>query len=338
MPSAYIVRRNNVKSTTYQVKYRLGGRSARIRHAGTFKTLREARARANWVRGEIAAMREPNLSFSSAQLDGITCGQAIQQMIDGRVDVSPNTLRSWSNCIPVAPKLRLSEFGVEQAQAWVTALSKKYATASVMVRISALTSALDYVGLDPNPLRSNRVKLPKREPVEALPVPNQHWDLLTQQLSPNNLAMARFLELTGIRRSEAGDLKWDAVDLAAGVVLIRKGKTKTARRILRLNDWSPEAWNLLKELAAANGTTSNVFPGTPEHLSGQMARLSKKNKWPRYGPHALRHRRATLWINAGVPPREVAYRLGHQNTSTTLDTYTHRSLEAPECAEENSSS
>jgi integrase len=337
MPSAYIVRRNNVKSTTYQVKYRLGGRSARIRHAGTFKTLREARARANWVRGEIAAMREPRISFSAPLLDDLTCAQAIERMIKSRTDVTDNTRKSWRSCLQVAPEMRVTDFAVEDAQQWITDLTKRYAAGSALVRISTLTAALDYAGVEPNPLRSRRVKTPKVQTTEATPVLNQHWTAMQKELSPHNLTLARFLELTGLRRSEAAALRWDSVDLAAGIVVINKGKTRTARRVLRLHDWSPEAWELLRALQATR-TSDNVFDQNPELLARQMARVSAKHNWPRYGPHALRHRRATLWINAGIPPREVAYRLGHQNTSTTLDTYTHRSLEAPECAEENSSS
>jgi integrase len=337
VPSAYIVRRTNTNNTSYQVKYRLGGRSARIRHAGTFKTLREARARANWVRGEIAAMREPRLSFVAPQLTDLTCAQAVENMITSRVDAAENTLKSWRACIAVAPKLQVTDFGIEQAQQWINDLSKHYAPGSVLVRVSTLTAALDYAGLDPNPLKSRRIKTPKADIVEATPVLNQHWEVLQHELSPANLQLARFLELTGIRRSEAKALKWENVDLDAGVVLISKGKTRTSRRVLRLHDWSLEAWNLLRTLAVTR-TSNAVFTADPELLARQMSRVCTKHKWPNYGPHALRHRRATIWINAGVPPREVAYRLGHRNTSTTLNTYTHRSLETVECVEETLSS
>lgn len=39
--------------------------------------------------------------------------------------------------------------------------------------------------------------------------------------------------------------------------------------------------------------------------------------------HDLRHFHASLLIDAGLSPVEVAHRLGHANASFTLDTYAH---------------
>jgi len=45
----------------YVVRYRLGGRGARVRHAGSFRTRREAEERARFIAGELAARRVPEL-------------------------------------------------------------------------------------------------------------------------------------------------------------------------------------------------------------------------------------------------------------------------------------
>ena len=39
--------------------------------------------------------------------------------------------------------------------------------------------------------------------------------------------------------------------------------------------------------------------------------------------HGCRHTVATLMLQAGVPVQEVARRLGHANTTMTLDVYAH---------------
>ena len=39
--------------------------------------------------------------------------------------------------------------------------------------------------------------------------------------------------------------------------------------------------------------------------------------------HLLRHTHATILIEAGANPVEVSKRLGHSNTSITLDIYSH---------------
>lgn len=40
-------------------------------------------------------------------------------------------------------------------------------------------------------------------------------------------------------------------------------------------------------------------------------------------PHSLRHRRITIWHQAGVPARELAERAGHSRPSMSLDVYSH---------------
>lgn len=328
MASAYIVKRNTASGVSYQVKYRLGGRATRIQHAGTFRSLQEARVRANWVRGEIAANRSPELSLAGDPLADLSCYAAIQRLINERPDASPNTVRSWQGCLLVAPQYQVTELTIDRCQQWVNYLAERFAPGTANVRISTLAAALDHVGLTPNPLHNKRVRRPKNEPTDAVPVLDEHWAVLREQLLPHNRDAAELIELTALRRSEAEALVWDDVDLGKGLLRVRKGKTRAARRVLRLCDWSPEAWDLLRRLWNQSAQDA-VLQTTATALQSQLQHLSAKNGFPSYGPHALRHRRATIWINEGVPPREVAYRLGHQNTSTTLNTYTHRSLGAP---------
>ena len=54
-----------------------------------------------------------------------------------------------------------------------------------------------------------------------------------------------------------------------------------------------------------------------------MTRACRLAKIPHYSPHDLRHRRITLWHQAGVPARELAERAGHSKPSMSLDVYTH---------------
>lgn len=327
MASAYIVKRQNGAGTSYQVKYRLGGRATRVQHGGTFRTLQEARTRANWIRGEIAAMRSPELSLAGDPLSDLSCRDAVLRLCNERPDASPNTVKSWQGCLAVAPPYPVTELTVERCQQWITELTQRYAPGTANVRISTLAAALDHVGLTPNPLHHRRVKRPKNDAAEALPVLNAHWEVLRRELLPHNRDAAELIELTGLRRQEACSLLWRDVDLALGLLHVRSGKTRAAKRTLRLCDWSPEAWGLLRGWAQDADLSSRVLRTTATALQSQLAHLSAKHGFPSYGPHALRHRRATIWITEGVNPREVAYRLGHRNASTTLDTYTHRSLE-----------
>lgn len=63
-----------------------------------------------------------------------------------------------------------------------------------------------------------------------------------------------------------------------------------------------------------------MYPSTP---SSWFAKFLKANGLRHITFHQLRHTSATLLINENVNIREVSKRLGHSNTSTTLNIYTH---------------
>ena len=44
--------------------------------------------------------------------------------------------------------------------------------------------------------------------------------------------------------------------------------------------------------------------------------------------HTFRHTHATILLACGVNPKVIQQRLGHRKMSTTLDVYTHATLEA----------
>lgn len=54
-----------------------------------------------------------------------------------------------------------------------------------------------------------------------------------------------------------------------------------------------------------------------------MTRACTLAKTGHFHPHDLRHRRLTIWHQAGVPARELAERAGHARPSMTLDVYSH---------------
>jgi hypothetical protein len=64
MASAWVERRaTGAGGTRYRVRFRLGGRESVPRYAGSFSTMREAKIRRDYVAGELAAMRVPNLEL-----------------------------------------------------------------------------------------------------------------------------------------------------------------------------------------------------------------------------------------------------------------------------------
>lgn len=72
-----------------------------------------------------------------------------------------------------------------------------------------------------------------------------------------------------------------------------------------------------------------MYPGTP---SRWFSKFLKANSLRPITFHQLRHTSATLLINENVNIREVSKRLGHSNTSTTLNIYAHALKAADEDA------
>ena len=59
------------------------------------------------------------------------------------------------------------------------------------------------------------------------------------------------------------------------------------------------------------------------NLNTQLKRVVKAAGLPDIHLHSLRHTHASLLINSDITAKVIADRLGHANTKTTLDTYSH---------------
>ncbi|HEX2107738.1 MAG TPA: site-specific integrase [Rubrobacteraceae bacterium] len=156
---------------------------------------------------------------------------------------------------------------------------------------------------------------------------------------------------TGMRRGEILGLGWEAVELEAGTVRVRrtltlaKGgprltepKTKGSRRSIRLTASAVGALERHQECQQAEGIALNgswadrglVFctrRGTPirrDNLHDKSWKpLLKRSGLPDTRFHDLRHTCATLLLTKGVHPKIVSEMLGHSSIAITLDTYSH---------------
>jgi hypothetical protein len=113
------------------------------------------------------------------------------------------------------------------------------------------------------------------------------------------------------------------VDVAGSRFRIRHGKTKTARRWVAVPAWLMVQ---IQETCPLEDRTSErrVFPRfSVDGTEKAMSTACKLAEIPRYSPHDLRHRYASLKLREGVPVTDLAAQLGHSKKSLTLDTYSH---------------
>lgn len=185
--------------------------------------------------------------------------------------------------------------------------------------------------------------------LEALAGAPVHFSVITQ------LAL-----LTGARRGEICGLRWSDIDFEKGTLSIKRTvqfipgegivftspKTKRSRRCIRIG---ADCLELLKEyrqhqiqerlrigsrwarkVTIENGkvvdndmlfTRWNGEPLDPETVSTWFPRFLEEHSLPAVHFHSLRHTNASLLIAAHVPITTVSDRLGHAQTSTTLNFY-----------------
>jgi integrase len=126
-----------------------------------------------------------------------------------------------------------------------------------------------------------------------------------------------------MRVGELSQLEWRDVDVAGSRFRIRHGKTTAARRWVAVPAW------LMVEIQATcpledRTAERRVFPRfSVDGAEKAMASACKLAEIPRYSPHDLRHRYASLKLREGVPVTDLAAQLGHARKSMTLDTYSH---------------
>ena len=185
------------------------------------------------------------------------------------------------------------------------------------------------------------------------PSPDEVGSLLDacERDAPDFAMFVRLAAATGARRGELLGLRWNAIDVDGRAVLISRNvvnsgegiiekdtKTHQARRIA-LDIGTIDALSAHRKwsetIAAQCDTTIDdnayVFsyeadgsaPWQPNSATQRFARLRNRLDLDHVRLHDLRHYVATRLIAAGVSVRTVSGRLGHSNSATTLNIYSH---------------
>lgn len=134
------------------------------------------------------------------------------------------------------------------------------------------------------------------------------------------------LVVTGARRGEVLNAKWEDFDLERRMWRIPKAKSGKARHI-------PLGENALRVLEAVRGISKSEYPfGNPKtgkpyrHIYSAWNTARVKAGLPEVRMHDLRHSFASFLINSGRSLYEVQKLLGHTQVKTT-QRYAHLSQE-----------
>lgn len=296
-------------SRRYQVRYRIGGRYTPVHSAGTFKTRREADLRARAVSDWIAQGLDPRVELARPLERSVTVAELHDEWLRSRRRVVEGTIagyRARRKVIDTAfGDMPVAAVTHTQVIEWVTTLEAKYKPGTVRLFVTQLRMMLDFHG-GPNVARDRRIELPRVIRAEPDPPDAPEVEAMLRAVRDDMLLPALVMELAGLRVSEMLSLRLSDVNPGDATVRVRREAAKGQRygRTVPVPDLLVDA--LVDALP---------FHGSRSRVRDAMRSVSEIN------PHALRHRRATLWYQQGVGPVELARRLGHAKPSMSLDVY-----------------
>jgi integrase len=373
--------------------YRANWRDAAGRQrAKTFRTKREAAA----YLAEVGTSLNRG-SYVDPHAGRLRFGEYARRWLTARNDEITTAARDASimrnHVVPRWGSTPLAKIDHLAVQQWVTELGAQLSPATV-TECFRLTSAVMRTAvrdrlIGHNPCEGVRLTRRRRTDTDDRVISRHE---LVIQLLPAVPARYRALVAlaggTGLRWGECAGLRWDAVDLAAGVVRVVRvavevsghvsdkpyPKSRAGRRVVPLPPFVAELLAAHRRIYA-DGRSGLVFTSrTGEALRrgtfrariwrpslvragllGKVVEVGKDKFMVRWQDragreqskefttctaaiahivkhahgglrfHDLRHSYATWLVSAGVPINDVSAVMGHEQTSTTLDRYTHPS-------------
>ena len=216
-----------------------------------------------------------------------------------------------------------------------------------------LQDAVEWQLILSNPAK--RMKPPKTEKVEIKALTKEEVQMVVKELYKQDdedlkclLMLAMF---TGMRRGEMLGLEWQDVDMAKKELRIVRNsiytkntgiqtttpKTKKSMRkitiptiIIELLQEHKLKQSYQQAMAGSDWvdtqrifTQWNGMPMHPDTMSEKCKKFLNQLGLEGYHLHCLRHTHASLLIADGADIQTVSNRLGHEQTSTTLNMYVH---------------
>jgi integrase len=281
--------------------------------------------------------------------------------------VRPSTLTGYRTCLKrinlVLGHHRLDKLQPEHLEAFYTRLEADGLSSTTALLHHRVISRALKVALQRGRVARNVATLvdaptPRREEAQPLTAAEAKRLLYAAKDLPNGARWSVALAL-GLRQGEALGLLWDAVDLDAGTLTVRRAlqrqkgkglvlvepKSRAGRRTIKLPAPLRDALRTHRiRQAEQRMTVANAWEDHDFVFCQPNGRpIDARRDWLDWKAllkaadvrdarvHDARHTAATLLLQQGVPARVVMEVLGHSQISLTLGTYSHV---VPELAEE----
>lgn len=311
----------------------------------TFPSFAAAR---NWRADQLVALREgrlrhgghgPTLNDAArAWLDGARAGQVRNRSGD---PYKPAAVRDYERnlrlrVLPEFGDRRLGEIRRVELQRFVDDLVSAGLSASTIVTTllplrAIYRRAVARGEVDGNPTRGLEMPAVRRT-IRYVTAPAEAERLLDALEGEDRVLWATAI-YAGLRRGELAALRWEDVDLAQGVIHVRRGwdvvegeiapKSREGRRKVPIPGPLRDA--LVEHRMGVPDGQVRVFRSAPWVIKAgpRAVRRWDKAKLSPITLHEGRHTYASFMIAAGVNAKALAAFMGHANIAVTYDLYGH---------------
>jgi integrase len=329
MASVWIkTRRTSAGGSRFRVEYRLGGRESQVRYGGSFKTMRLAKVRRDFIAGELVSQRVPDLRLLSVEPPkALTIAEVGDHWLTSRIEVAESTKTrnrvELDRITRLVGSVAVDQLTPEQAATFVTDLvAEDYSRGTIR---KTLAMILDRERIDPNPVRDKQVKLPREEHEEISPPSADHVEAVYRLLPERHRLALLFLDWSGARVGAIDLTLVGDYDEPRRRVRLRTATTKTRRALwIELPPVLAEAIEATLPHRKFRDHEARLFADSgADALRTAIAKACKAVGVPLWSPHDLRHRRISLLHLRGVPWARIGEFVGQRSLSVTADTYTH---------------
>ena len=244
--------------------------------------------------------------------------------------------------LPYFGKMKMNEITASDIRKWQSELIKQgYAPTylkTINNQLAALFNyAVRYYDLPNNPCRKAG-SMGKGKADEMNFWTKEEFDKFIDAIMNKQQSYMAFMTLfwTGIRIGELLALNVADVDFEKRTISITKSyqrmggrdvitepKTPKSKRVIAIPQFLVvDLQDYVNSMYWVQGE-DRLFPITKYYLEHEMQRGIKESGVKRIRIHDLRHSHASLLVEMGVSPLEIANRLGHEKIETTLNTYSH---------------
>lgn len=242
----------------------------------------------------------------------------------------------------------VSEITVADVRAWQNELityrdenGKGYSQTYLKTINCQLTAifnyAIRYYNLKENPCRSaGSIGKSKGEAKDFWREEEFYTFLAAVEGRPETRIAFLILYWTGMRIGELLALTYGDINLEKRIISVTKSYQRIDRKDVITPPKTPKSIReitipefLAKELeeycSHLYGIMKNerMFHFTKSHMEHALVSAIERSGVKRIRLHDLRHSHASMLVDMGVAPLEIAERLGHEKVETTLNTYSH---------------